>query len=211
MRDGIAVLRLGDIGDPEHVHPNLTVLDDGVYALCTFVPLAELATDPEQVLLFLADQLGPVFRRHDDTRGVYLAPEGLPWEGYDELVASDAGFWIAEPEPEPEPPPAEEPSQAEAVRTAAEEALATLARSMRGSRPRASAEAVDPRADAARRYAALAEECARAAQHLQRTAEHFADGDVPKASAHRVAAEGHLVRVRRELDALAVVHADHAR
>ncbi len=205
MSDAVALLRLGDIGDPETLHPNLTTVGEGVYALSLFVPVASIVDDPLQVLDFLEQQLGPVLRSHDDSRGVYVLSADALEPEYDACVEAEGGFWVFEPEPEPEPP---KPPAREEVEAAAREALATLARSMRGKS--APAKPADPRADAARRYARLAQECIRAAEHLEQTAQHFLDGDVPRASAHRVAAVGHLVRVERELDTLAVVHADHA-
>ena len=61
------------------------------------------------------------------------------------------------------------------------------------------------------RYEAVAAELEKAAQHLRRTAEHFRSRDVPRASAHRVAADGHVIKGKAELDILAVLHAERAR
>lgn len=56
----------------------------------------------------------------------------------------------------------------------------------------------------------LAGQLERAARHLRVTAGHFRDGDVPRACAHVLAAEGELVTVRRGLDGLAERHAGRA-
>jgi hypothetical protein len=56
-------------------------------------------------------------------------------------------------------------------------------------------------------YERVAERLELAARHLRRTAEHFRGGEVPRACAHVVAAEGLLSETRRGLDSLAEGHA----
>ena len=205
MPDGLALLALGDLDDPEAVHPNLERFGDA-YKMSLFVPIEAMAADRPKVLRFLRGQLGPLIDRHPDGRGVFVFPEGA-WRAssYEELVAEvgSAGFWATNaPPPEPEP---EEPQRRS--RDRAEEALSGVLRAG-ASPPKPASSAHGEVAD---RHEAVASELDQAAAHLRRAAEHFRAGDVPRAAAHRLAADGHLVRIRDELDRLAVVHADKSR
>jgi hypothetical protein len=51
--------------------------------------------------------------------------------------------------------------------------------------------------ESARLYDEIAAELHRAAAHARRTAEHFRDGDVPRAAAHAWATQGTYARRRR--------------
>ncbi len=224
MRDGIALLQLGDIGDPEVVHPNLEAVGDGVFELALFTPLDELAADPHGVYAFLTDLLGPYLRQHPDPRGVFVFPDLPHPDAYEAVVDTfdGDGFWALEapldPPDEPAEPRLPAHEEVERLRNKAIEVIASRMGAGRlpgpptpDPRPVRTQPTDDgPLQQSAERYAALSDACARAAAHLRRTAEHFEAGDVPRASAHRVAAEGHLVTVREGLDALAVVHAAHA-
>ena len=68
----------------------------------------------------------------------------------------------------------------------------------------------DAREQSAGECEAAAEGLEVAARHLRATAGHFRAGVVPRACAHLVAAEGELVRVRRQLDGVAERHAERA-
>ncbi len=63
---------------------------------------------------------------------------------------------------------------------------------------------------AADAYDATADELEAAAAHLRHTARHYRGGDVPRACAHVVAAQGHLSVVDRELRSWAEFHASRA-
>lgn len=65
-------------------------------------------------------------------------------------------------------------------------------------------------AQAAVDHERVADRLEQAARHLRRTAEHFRDGEVPRACAHVVAAQGLLSETRRRLDALAELHASRS-
>ena len=202
MPDGIALLSLGDLDDPEALHPNLERFGDA-YRMSLFVPIEAMAADPINVLRFLRAQLGPLLDRHPDGRGVFVFPEGA-WKAaaYEALVAEvgSAGFWASA-----SPPPAPEEPRRSSER--AEEALSGV---LRAGRSPAKAPSSDLQ-KAAARHEAVAAELEQAAKHLRRAAENFRNQDVPRAAAHRVAADGHLVRSRAELDALAVLHAEKSK
>jgi hypothetical protein len=63
----------------------------------------------------------------------------------------------------------------------------------------------------AQRLDALAAEADKIAAHARIAATHFRGGEVPRAGAHALALEGHLVNARRLLDEVAVDHASRAR
>jgi hypothetical protein len=65
--------------------------------------------------------------------------------------------------------------------------------------------------EVAGQYEQTAAECEAAALHLRRTASHFRDGEVPRASAHSWAALGHFVGAERLLKELAQLHASRSR
>lgn len=67
------------------------------------------------------------------------------------------------------------------------------------------------REEQAKRFDALAEEAAKAAEHARIAAIHFRNAEVPRAGAHALALEGHMINARRILDEIAVVHASRAR
>ncbi len=67
------------------------------------------------------------------------------------------------------------------------------------------------REEQAKRFDALAEEADKVAAHARIAATHFRAGEVPRAGAHALALEGHLVNARRLLDEAAVEHAKRAR
>lgn len=228
--DGIALLQLGPLDDPEALHANLERISDDAYRMSLFVPMEQLSADPEKVLRFLYNQLGEVLDLHTDRRGVFVYPAGTyEAEEYDELIAEigEAGFWAKPPEPElseiDELPPEE---RGNALQELAQEALAAIL-GTQGGRALAAATGGDPVAqagpqqgaappagaheDVALRYDHVAEELRRAAAHLDATAMYFREGRVARASAHRHAADGHLIGSKLELDALAVVHAGKAR
>jgi hypothetical protein len=60
------------------------------------------------------------------------------------------------------------------------------------------------------KFQVVAEQLEIAAEHARTASEHFKNRRVPPGCAHHVALEGHLLRVREELDAIAVIHAAHA-
>ena len=55
-----------------------------------------------------------------------------------------------------------------------------------------------------------AEQLDLAVAHLRRAADHFRGGAVPRACAHTVAGEGHLVNARRLLDDVSTTHASRS-
>jgi hypothetical protein len=59
---------------------------------------------------------------------------------------------------------------------------------------------------AAKLYEEAADELERAAAHSRRTAEHFRDGEVPRATAHAWATRGHVLAASRHLDEQAEEH-----
>ena len=61
--------------------------------------------------------------------------------------------------------------------------------------------------ESARLYDEIAAELDRASAHARRTAEHFRNGDVPRASAHAWATQGHVHEAQAKLDAQAREHA----
>jgi len=69
---------------------------------------------------------------------------------------------------------------------------------------------MDPRDDIAVRLEVVAEQLVLAAEHARTAAEHFRQRRVAPGCAHKVAVDGHLVRVGTELDAIAASHAEHA-
>ena len=64
--------------------------------------------------------------------------------------------------------------------------------------------------EVAARYDALAAELESARDHARTAASHFRAGEVPRGCAHAFALEGHLHKVRAELDALAMLHAERS-
>jgi hypothetical protein len=72
------------------------------------------------------------------------------------------------------------------------------------------ADAETARHRAADGYDAVADDLEAAAAHLRHTARHYRNGDVPRACAHVVAAQGHLSVVDRELRSWAEFHATRA-
>ena len=56
----------------------------------------------------------------------------------------------------------------------------------------------------------IAAELERAAHHARTAAKHFQDREVPRGCAHILAAEGHIVKVRRALDVVVETHAARA-
>jgi hypothetical protein len=71
--------------------------------------------------------------------------------------------------------------------------------------------AIAAREEQARRLDTLAGDADKIAAHARIAATHFRNGEVPRAGAHALALEGHLVNVRRLLDEVAVEHASRAR
>lgn len=67
------------------------------------------------------------------------------------------------------------------------------------------------REEQARRFDAIVEEAGKIADHARVAATHFRAGEVARAGAHALAAEGHLINARRLLDEIAVVHASRSR
>jgi hypothetical protein len=63
----------------------------------------------------------------------------------------------------------------------------------------------------AARLDAIAEDAAKLADHARVAATHFRNKEVPRAAAHILAAEGHLVAIRAELDIVAREHAENSR
>ncbi len=229
--DGIALLQLGPLDDPEALHANLERFGAETYRMSLFVPMAELAANHEKVLRFLHGQLGEVLELHTDNRGVFVYGEGAYQAAtYAELIAEvgDNGFWARPPEPElsdiDELPPEE---RGQVLQDLAQQAMAAILGAQGGRAPmaddvparRPKTDPAPPAAegertvhdDLAERYDAVADELRRAAAHLDATARYFRERKVPRASAHRHAADGHLIGSKLELDALAVIHAGKAR
>ncbi|MCP4872313.1 MAG: hypothetical protein GY898_26730 [Proteobacteria bacterium] len=69
---------------------------------------------------------------------------------------------------------------------------------------------MDPRDAIVVRFEVAAEQLERAAEHAHAAAKHFRERDVPAGCAHKVSIEGHLLRVRDELEAIARFHAEHS-
>ena len=63
------------------------------------------------------------------------------------------------------------------------------------------------REEQARRLDAIAVEAGKLVEHAKIAASHFRAGEVPRAGAHVLALEGHLIAVRRLLDETALTHA----
>ena len=63
------------------------------------------------------------------------------------------------------------------------------------------------REEAARIYDTIAEELDKAAAHARRTAEHFRDGEIPRAAAHAWATQGHVHEAQRRLEEQSRDHA----
>ncbi len=213
--DGIAVVLLGPLDDPEALHPNLTRFGDGAYRLSTFLPYAKLQSNPPKVMEWLQHQLGSVLNLHTDPRGVFVyAEQAHEADEYEDLLTElgEGGFWAvaAEPEVDDELPRALKEMAASAM-AAITGAASPLGQPPAEAEPEApAASGGTPNAEKSAvgdRYDGVAQQLEQAAMHLRRTAEHFRKGDVPRASAHRVAAEGYLVGVRLEMDGLAVLHA----
>ena len=59
----------------------------------------------------------------------------------------------------------------------------------------------------AARFDLIAVEAESLAAHARTAAAHFRNGEIPRASAHAFALEGHLVNVRRALDEATIEHA----
>ena len=49
-----------------------------------------------------------------------------------------------------------------------------------------------------------------AAKHMQTTASHFRNRDIPRAGAHSLATHGHIERARALLIDVAIIHADRS-
>ena len=67
------------------------------------------------------------------------------------------------------------------------------------------------REEQAKRFDAMIEEASKVADHARIAAAHFRSGEVPRAGAHALALEGHLISIRQLLDQVAVAHAARAR
>ena len=63
----------------------------------------------------------------------------------------------------------------------------------------------------AERLDAVAAEATKLAEHARVAAIHFRNKEVPRGAAHALAARGHLLAIRAELDALTREHAAHSR
>jgi hypothetical protein len=59
---------------------------------------------------------------------------------------------------------------------------------------------------AAQLFDAAADELEKAATHARRTAEHYRDGEVPRAGAHAWATRGHVLAAEQSLDEQALEH-----
>jgi hypothetical protein len=70
--------------------------------------------------------------------------------------------------------------------------------------------ATGAREEQARRLDTVVQEAAKLADHACIAATHFRAGEIPRAGAHILALEGHLIAVRRLLDEVAVAHAARA-
>jgi CHAD domain-containing protein len=60
-------------------------------------------------------------------------------------------------------------------------------------------------------YEQAAHELDLAAKHLRVTAEHFRNKEVPRACAHVLASQGHLLTVQKIIEEHAILHASKAR
>jgi hypothetical protein len=69
----------------------------------------------------------------------------------------------------------------------------------------------DARETQAQRLDALAAEADKIAAHARIAATHFRNDEVPRAGAHALALEGHMINARRLLDEVAIDHASRAR
>ena len=67
------------------------------------------------------------------------------------------------------------------------------------------------REEQAKRFDAIVEEAGKIADHARIAATHMRNAEVPRAGAHALALEGHLINARRLLDEIAVEHAKRAR
>ena len=67
------------------------------------------------------------------------------------------------------------------------------------------------REEQAKKLDRIADEAVMLAEHARVAATHFRSGEVPRAGAHALALEGHLIAARRLLDEIAVAHAAKAR
>jgi hypothetical protein len=67
------------------------------------------------------------------------------------------------------------------------------------------------REEQAKKFDAIVEEVTKGAEHARIAAAHFRAGEVPRAGAHALALEGHLISARRLLELVAVEHAARAR
>ncbi|WP_119394794.1 hypothetical protein [Salinibius halmophilus] len=59
----------------------------------------------------------------------------------------------------------------------------------------------------AERFIQIAEELEAAAAHYRTTAKHFNNADVPRAGAHALAGQGHVVNAQNQINAAAQQHA----
>jgi hypothetical protein len=66
------------------------------------------------------------------------------------------------------------------------------------------------RKEQACRLDAIALEAAKVVDHARIAATHFRAGEIPRAGAHVLALEGHLIGVRQRLDEIALDHAARA-
>ncbi len=64
--------------------------------------------------------------------------------------------------------------------------------------------------DAADDYREIARQLRAAAEHCDVAAAHMVAGEIPRACAHQVAAQGHIVKARRLLDGRAVEHSERS-
>jgi hypothetical protein len=64
--------------------------------------------------------------------------------------------------------------------------------------------------ETARTYDEIAEELDKAAAHARRTAEHFRDGEIPRAAAHAWATQGHVHEAQRRLEGQSRDHASRS-
>jgi hypothetical protein len=64
--------------------------------------------------------------------------------------------------------------------------------------------------ESARIYDGIAEELDKAAAHARRTAEHFRDGEVPRATAHAWATQGHVHEAQCRLEEQSRDHASRS-
>jgi hypothetical protein len=64
---------------------------------------------------------------------------------------------------------------------------------------------------AAAQFETIAKELEMAAQHYKTAANHFRNGEVPRASAHAFAGWGHMNEAEQMLKAQSIVHAQHSK